>query len=79
MALAAYRHLLRSTKIAFQARAEARTNFRKLASLPPNDPAAAAAVKHAEQVAIILRQNVVQGKKLDGEEDRYSMLHPALD
>jgi hypothetical protein len=57
------------------ARAEARTNFRKNASLQPNDPAVAAAVQHAEEVAVILKQNVVQGKKLDGEgkEDRYSM------
>jgi complex III assembly factor LYRM7 len=33
-------------------------------------------VKHAEEVAQILRQNVVQGKKLEGEEDgdRYSRL-----
>lgn len=84
MALAAYRHLLRSTRIAFQgdapllhaARSEARNNFRKNASLQPNDPALAAAVKHAEEVAQILRQNVVQGKKLEGigeEGDRYKL------
>ena len=123
MALAAYRHLLRSTRIAFQgssllpslpgtrnligvsllssryrynplrkasqftntigdapllhaARSEARNNFRKNASLQSNDPALAAAIKHAEEVAQILRQNVVQGRKAEGtgEEEgaRYS-------
>lgn len=58
------------------ARAEARNNFRKNASLEPNDPAVAEAVKHAEAVALILKQNIVQGKKIEGEsnEDRYSML-----
>lgn len=103
MALAAYRNLLRSTRIAFQglsflplvfaswkipypnninsgdatllhaARSEARNHFRKNASLQANDPVLAAAVKHAEEVAQILRQNVVQGKKMEGEDDRYSM------
>jgi complex III assembly factor LYRM7 len=58
------------------ARAEARTIFRKNASLQPNDPALAAAVKHAEEVSQILRQNVVQGKKMEGAaedgSERYS-------
>jgi len=70
MALAAYRHLLRSARIAFQgdlplltaARHEARAGFLKNASLSPEDPALAPAIAHAEDVANILRQNVVQGK-----------------
>jgi len=31
-----------------------------------------AAVKHAEEVAQILKQNVVQGRKVEGEENKYS-------
>jgi hypothetical protein len=96
MALVAYRHLLRSTRIAFAglswllpsqapklnfkgdapllhaAREEARNSFRKNASLLPEDPALAPAIAHAEDVAKILRENVVQGKKT--EDDRYSKL-----
>ena len=108
MALAAYRSLLRSTRIAFQgmlilcisllpsesrkptprsyptdliigdipllhaARAEARNSFLKNATLQPEDPALAAAIKHAEEVAIILRENVVQGEKNRGRgEEKY--------
>lgn len=102
MALAAYRNLLRSTRIAFQgesliflptadfprvcnsclttlgdlplltaARKQARTAFSQNATLPPTDPASIAAVAHAEEVAKILRENVVQGKK-ESEEERYS-------
>lgn len=55
-------------------------NFRKNASLEPNDPAVAEAVKHAEEVALILKQNVVQGKKInaEGNEGRYSMFSLAM-
>lgn len=96
MALAAYRHLLRSTRLAFQgasflplqpsflfsqrpsgdthllhaARSEARNGFRKNASMSLDDPALAPAIAHAEEVAKILKENVVQGK-LEGD-DRYS-------
>jgi complex III assembly factor LYRM7 len=104
MALAAYRHLLRSTRIAFQgslfppflsdshvtivtnisllakgdahllhaARVEARNGFRKNLTMQEGDPALGSAIAHAEQVAKILRENVVQGKKVEGDEDRYS-------
>jgi hypothetical protein len=54
------------------AREEARNSFRKNASLLPEDPALAPAIAHAEDVAKILRENVVQGKKT--EDDRYSKL-----
>lgn len=71
MALAAYRHLLRSTQIAFQgdlpllhaARREARNGFRKNSAMLLEDPALANAIAHAEEVAQILKQNVVQGKQ----------------
>jgi len=70
MALAAYRNLLRSARLAFEgdlpllhaAQKQARDAFRQNASLPPNDPAVAAAIQHAEGVAQILKQNLVQGK-----------------
>lgn len=32
----------------------------------------ASAVKHAEEVAKILRENVVQGKRVEGQDDKYS-------
>ncbi|KAI6086529.1 hypothetical protein F4821DRAFT_128751 [Hypoxylon rubiginosum] len=74
MALPAYRSLLRAARVAFQgdervftaAKASIRENFRTNASLEPTNPELPVAIKHAEDVAAILRQNVVQGKK-DGE------------
>ncbi|KAE8443195.1 Mitochondrial zinc maintenance protein 1, mitochondrial [Mollisiaceae sp. DMI_Dod_QoI] len=79
MALAAYRHLLRSTRLAFQgdgpllhaARQEARVGFQRNAAMGPDDPALAPAIAHAEDVARFLRENVVQGKR-DGD-DRYKL------
>ncbi|KAI3318823.1 mitochondrial zinc maintenance protein 1, mitochondrial [Xylariaceae sp. AK1471] len=73
-ALLAYRNLLRAARLAFQgdervltaARSSIRHGFRANAALEPTSPEFPAAVKHAEEVASILRQNVVQGKK-DGE------------
>ncbi|KAL7621688.1 Mitochondrial zinc maintenance protein 1, mitochondrial [Parahypoxylon ruwenzoriense] len=78
MALPAYRGLLRAARIAFQgdervlnaARASIRHGFSVNASLQPNDPELPGAIKHAEEVAAILRQNIVQGKK---EGDRYKL------
>ncbi|KAI0190406.1 hypothetical protein EV127DRAFT_90926 [Xylaria flabelliformis] len=77
-ALPAYRNLLRAARLAFQgditmlnaARSSIREGFRANAALEPSSPEFPAAVKHAEEVATILRQNVVQGKK-DG--DRYKL------
>ncbi|KAI0599557.1 hypothetical protein F4775DRAFT_591343 [Biscogniauxia sp. FL1348] len=73
-ALPAYRNLLRAARTAFQgddrvltaARASIREGFRAKASLEPSSPELPDAIKHAEEVASILRQNVVQGKK-EGE------------
>ncbi|KAG8160835.1 hypothetical protein KVR01_009099 [Diaporthe batatas] len=69
-ALQAYRSLLRATRLTFQgderllagARDQIRAGFREKASLSPSDPAVAPAVEHAQQVAALLRENVVQGK-----------------
>ncbi|KAI0886392.1 uncharacterized protein GGS22DRAFT_128183 [Annulohypoxylon maeteangense] len=78
MALPAYRGLLRAASIAFRgdervlsaARSSIREGFRANASLEPTNPEVPGAIKHAEEVAAILRQNIVQGKK-DGE--RYKL------
>ena len=68
--LATYRYLLRATRIAFEgdkstlksARKLAQKRFRENKNLPQGSPQAASEVEHAQGVAIILRENVVQGK-----------------
>jgi complex III assembly factor LYRM7 len=73
MALAAYRQLLRATRIAFTgdhhllhaARTQARQGFDNNSSLEPTSKEATDAVKHAEGVAEILKHNIVQGKRGD--------------
>jgi complex III assembly factor LYRM7 len=50
-----------------------RQGFRSNIPLEPSDPSTASAIQHAEEVAVFLRQNVVQGKKEDG--DLYSTFH----
>ena len=70
----AYRHLLRATRIAFvndtrvllSARQEARKQFRSNAHLGAGSEEATGRVKHAEEVAEILRRNVVQGVLKEG-------------
>ena len=42
-------------------------------------PEVVSAVKHAEEVAQILKQNVVQGKKIEGDGDKYSKFIFVLD
>jgi len=74
MALAAYRHVLRATRIAFNgdarlllsARHQARSSFAVNSALLPSSPEATSQIAHAEDVATILRQNVVQGQKVGG-------------
>ncbi|KAI4123846.1 MAG: hypothetical protein LQ347_005992 [Umbilicaria vellea] len=81
MALAAYRHVLRSTRIAFQedirllaaARHEARKNFDTNRSLSSSSAQAAAGIAHAEDVARILRQNVVQGERVEEAGEKYQL------
>ncbi|KAI9641663.1 Mitochondrial zinc maintenance protein 1, mitochondrial [Ciborinia camelliae] len=73
MALAAYRHLLRATRIAFNkdttvltsARKQVRNSFLSKRSLTPESPESISAIKHAEEVANFLRHNVVQGEKAE--------------
>ena len=50
------------TALLTAAKQQLRDEFRKNASLQPNDPALAAAIEHAQGVAQILRANIVQGK-----------------
>ena len=108
MALAAYRHLLRSSRIAFQgisrflqsnftscippfslsppqshtnpakgdiptltaARQEITTRFRANRALPSSSPEATQEIAHAEEVAKILLQNIVQGKRANEVENK---------
>ncbi|KUI69144.1 Mitochondrial zinc maintenance protein 1, mitochondrial [Cytospora mali] len=79
MALQAYRHLLRATRITFagdervliEARDRIRSGFREKASLSPTDPAVQPALQHAHELAEFLKANVVQGRN-EGE-DRYRL------
>lgn len=81
MALAAYRHLLRATRIAFQgdypllhaARTQARAGFENLSSLDPSSEEASKGIAHAEGVAEVLRHNVVQGVR-QGDSDVLSRI-----
>jgi complex III assembly factor LYRM7 len=69
MALNAYRHLLRATRIAFEgdhhllhaARTQARAGFDKQTWLDSSSKDVTDAIAHAEGVAQILRHNIVQG------------------
>lgn len=50
------------TRLLHAARLQARDAFRSRASLPSDDPAITSAIEHAESVAKILRENIVQGE-----------------
>ncbi|KAK1976857.1 hypothetical protein LZ30DRAFT_733513 [Colletotrichum cereale] len=71
MSLPAYRHLWRAARIAFKgddriltaARQQIRQGFKDQASLAPTSPAYGQAIQKAEDIAKILRENVVQGKQ----------------
>lgn len=80
MALAAYRHVLRATRVAFAndvsllhaSRDQARNTFKKNASmLLASSLEAETQIQHAEEVAKVLRRNVVQGEHVD--EDRWKL------
>ncbi|KXJ90536.1 mitochondrial zinc maintenance protein 1, mitochondrial [Microdochium bolleyi] len=81
MALAAYRNLWRSANVAFHgdqrmltaARDSIRTGFRTNSHLEPTNPQYEPAVQHANDVASILRKNVVQGKQIDKDGDSYKL------
>ncbi|GKT62182.1 mitochondrial zinc maintenance protein [Colletotrichum tofieldiae] len=71
MSLPAYRHLWRAARLAFKgddrvltaAKQQIRQGFKDQASLAPTNPAYGQAIQKAEDIARILRENVVQGKK----------------
>ncbi|KEZ43187.1 hypothetical protein SAPIO_CDS4857 [Scedosporium apiospermum] len=77
MALAAYRNLFRATQVAFrgdqrlliEARNRIREEFRAGAS--PSDPDFQKRIQHAQEVASVLRANVVQG--VQEENDVYRL------
>ncbi|KAL9630603.1 MAG: hypothetical protein Q9164_006332 [Protoblastenia rupestris] len=79
MALAAYRQVLRSARIAFQddarvltaACAEARSKFDSLRHLPPDASGTEQKIAEAQEVARLLRQNVVQGEPIAGQGEKY--------
>ncbi|KND92709.1 Mitochondrial zinc maintenance protein 1, mitochondrial [Tolypocladium ophioglossoides CBS 100239] len=80
MALVAYRNLMRAARIAFKgdapvlaaAQVQIRHEFRQKSSLESSSADSEAAIQHAEEVARILRENVVQGRKAEGQQDTYS-------
>ncbi|BCR90696.1 LYR motif-containing protein [Aspergillus chevalieri] len=73
-ARSAYRQLLRATRVAFQddvrvlvaSRQEARRNFDAHRRLAVDTPMQ---IKHAVEVADLLRHNLVQGSREEGNED----------
>ncbi|KAF2799576.1 mitochondrial zinc maintenance protein 1, mitochondrial [Melanomma pulvis-pyrius CBS 109.77] len=81
MALAAYRNVLRSARIAFQgdlntliaARHEARRNFENNRGLASGSEELSKQLTHAEDVAKFLRENLVQGQALDKDEQKYKL------
>lgn len=83
MALAAYRHLLRATRIAFQgdfpllhaARTQARQGFDQLRLEDANSEAVQKGIQHAEEVAQILRKNIVQGVNVEGSDSYKLRIH----
>jgi complex III assembly factor LYRM7 len=85
MALAAYRHLLRSTRVAFHgdsnilfaARQQARQNFEANRGLSSGSDELSKQISHAEEVAKFLRENVVQGQAMDTGAESYSTLQDA--
>jgi len=85
MALSAYRHLLRAIRTAFQgdptisraARTESRLAFSASRSLEPHSAEALQKIQHANDVARVLRENVVQGHR---EGDLYRLkLHDMIE
>ncbi|KAF1959675.1 mitochondrial zinc maintenance protein 1, mitochondrial [Byssothecium circinans] len=83
MALQAYRHLLRSTRVAFQgdmptliaARYKARSHFEENRGLATGSKELSEQITHAEEVAKFLRENVVQGEAVDREGNYKLRIH----
>ncbi|CAI4059483.1 Mzm1p SKDI_04G6940 [Saccharomyces kudriavzevii IFO 1802] len=79
-ALNAYRHGLRATRIAFQNDTEilsaARAKMRSGMASPPNPKLTAEEqIQHLEDVAVFLRRNLVQGKKVEGANMKQPRYH----
>lgn len=55
------------------AQGQIRHEFRERSKLAPTDASIPAAIHHAEDVARILRENVVQGTRSETDEDKYRM------
>ncbi|PVI06136.1 mitochondrial zinc maintenance protein 1, mitochondrial [Periconia macrospinosa] len=83
MALQAYRHLLRSTRIAFEgdiptlfaARTKVRSQFEENRSLPTGSKEISDQITHAEEVAKFLKENVVQGHATDADGNYKLRIH----
>ncbi|GAB7363106.1 hypothetical protein MBLNU230_g3397t1 [Neophaeotheca triangularis] len=79
--LATYRALLRATRIAFEgdkptllaSRQQAHDQFRQNSTLQPGSSEAEEGVQHAHGVTQILLQNLVQGKRIGDEGERYKL------
>ena len=56
------------------AMSQIRGGFREKANSDPSDDAITAAIQYANDVAKILRENVVQGQREEGTELKYSQL-----
>lgn len=54
------------------ARRAVRDNFDQNRSLPSSSPESTEQIQYAQEVAKILRENLVQGRAMDGDGDRYS-------
>lgn len=55
------------------ARQQARQGFEKGRSLEPASAEATTAIQHAQGVAEVLLHNIVQGRQVDGEQDKYKL------
>ncbi|KAK2760004.1 Mitochondrial zinc maintenance protein 1, mitochondrial [Arachnomyces sp. PD_36] len=83
-AISAYRNLLRATRIAFQgdnhmlhaARSETRKHFDQNRSVGVDTPLH---IQHAVETADILRHNVVQGRKEEGEGKYELRIHKDIE
>lgn len=60
------------TNVFLAARSAARDGFESNRTLSSGSPEAAKQIEHAEAVAKILRENIVQGQALDEQGERYS-------
>lgn len=77
-ALASYRHLLRSINLAFRgdapllqrARSDTRTAYEATRTLASDDAGVASKLQHAEEVAKVLRTQVVQGRRREPTADQ---------